>query len=406
MRIPRELYQLEEQIMQRLPTLSLTQALGLALWVYGTVLAHSACENAVVAAVSDLLLPPAARQRLREWLKDGADKARPGHAQVEVSACFPFLVRWIIAWWQQSTTLAFACDAVSHQDRVVGLVISLLYRGCAIPVAWPSVPAQAPGAWMPHSLTLVDQIAPAIPTAWTAMILVDRGLWSPQLWRHLRQRHIHPLVRIAEAVTVHPANWRGATTAAHLVAKPGYAWVGQATVFSDDARQSGTVIIVWGIGHKQRWVLLTDLPPWAVKDSWYGLRMWIELGFRALKSLGWQWQHTRRTDPERVTRHWLVLAVATLWVLGCGTREADAEQLGVLPGRLRVPPHLPAPCGWGSVSLFQRGLSAACRQLGHGRIWQQLWLRPSDLPDSYLNVTPIRFHPTREAFLLERYIPL
>jgi hypothetical protein len=40
--------------------------------------------------------------------------------------------------------------------------------------------------------------------------------------------------------------------------------------------------------------------------------MWIEFGFRALKGLGWRWERTRRTDPDRVARHWLVLAVATL----------------------------------------------------------------------------------------------
>jgi transposase len=81
-----------------------------------------------------------------------------------------------------------------------------------------------------------------------------------------------------------------------------------------DARQYGTLVIVWGHGHAERWVLLTaDLAPRQVEHSWYGLRMWIELGFRALKGVGWQWQRTRRTDPERVARHWLVLAVATLW---------------------------------------------------------------------------------------------
>jgi hypothetical protein len=28
--------------------------------------------------------------------------------------------------------------------------------------------------------------------------------------------------------------------------------------------------------------------------------MWVELGFRALKGLGWQWQRSRRTDPGPV----------------------------------------------------------------------------------------------------------
>ena len=40
--------------------------------------------------------------------------------------------------------------------------------------------------------------------------------------------------------------------------------------------------------------------------SWYALRFWIELGFKAcpvldtgaLKSLGWKWDKTRRTDPD------------------------------------------------------------------------------------------------------------
>ena len=101
-------------------------------------------------------------------------------------------------------------------------------------------------------------------------------------------------------------------TPAHLVPGQGRGWVGQADVFGEEARQTGTLLIIWGVGHKERWVLLTDLSPRAVQHSWYGLRMWIELGFRALKSVGWQWQKTRRSDPARVARHWLVLAVATL----------------------------------------------------------------------------------------------
>jgi hypothetical protein len=133
--------------------------------------------------------------------------------------------------------------------------------------------------------------------------------------------------------------------------------------------------------------------------------MWIELGFRALKSVGWQWQKTRRTDPARVARHWLVLAVATLWVLGCGTREEDAELLKTTADRIRVPPTLPLPTGQGLVSLFTRGLSAARRQLGHGRIWRRLWLRPSDLPGPYPGITMVFHRNPRPDILPGHYIP-
>jgi hypothetical protein len=400
MRFPRELYQIEQQLTQQLPNLRPAHVLGLALWVYGTVLAKSACLTAIVVELAVFLKPNTARQRLREWLKDGRDKARPCAAQVELAACFPALLRWVIDWWQNSTTLPLAIDAVAHQDRVVALVISVLYRGCAIPVAWHIVPAQAKGAWMPHILALLDHLAPAVPADWCALVLVDRGLWSPELWRHLRQRRVHPLLRLNDGIAVRPVGRKRTVTPAHLAPGPGRGWVGVADVFGPEARQTGTLMIIWGVGHKERWVLLTDLAPRAVQQSWYGLRMWIELGFRALKSMGWQWQNTRRTEPERVARYWLVLAVATLWVLGCGTRDADAEVLGTTPDRIRVPPTLPTPTEHGRVSLFTRGLSAARRQLGHGRIWRRLWLRPSDLPGSYPGVTTvIHRHPKPKTAL-------
>ncbi len=98
------------------------------------------------------------------------------------------------------------------------------------------------------------------------------------------------------------------------------------------------MIVVWDIRQDEPWVVMASVPPDAAGACWYGLRFWIEPGFKALKSVGWQWQKTRRTDPERVSGHWLVLSVATLWALAYGTRAEDANGLGIPPGRLRKPP--------------------------------------------------------------------
>jgi hypothetical protein len=77
--------------------------------------------------------------------------------------------------------------------------------------------------------------------------------------------------------------------------------------------------------------------PQQVGVCWYGVRVWIELGFWALKGVGWQWHHARRTAPARVARHWLVLAVAMLGSLAFGTRAEDAEHQGIPPARLVRP---------------------------------------------------------------------
>src|SRR5205085_2535639 len=68
---------------------------------------------------------------------------------------------------------------------------------------------------------------------------------------------------------------------------------------------------------------LTDLPPEVAQVAWYGMRSWIEGGFKDLKRGGWQWRQTKMTDPDRAARLWLAIAVATLWVVSVGG-EAEA----------------------------------------------------------------------------------
>jgi hypothetical protein len=352
----------------------------LALWVYGAVLAQSACQTAVLAALLPLGRLETIRQALREWLYDGCDRAAPCRTQLDVTLCFAPLLRWLLSWWR-GDRLVLAIDATSHQDRVVALVISVVYRGSAIPVAWHIQPATAKGAWMPAILRALRLLRPAVPPSLPVLVLADRGLWSPHLWRALRALGWHPLLRIAGNAIAQPVG--GHRQAARtLVPGPGHAWVGRAIVFRDrPRRRRGTLIVYWGEGEAEPWLLLTDVRPRQVGVVWYGLRVWIELGFRALKGVGWQWQQTRRTDPARVARHWLVLAVATLWVLAVGTRAEDAAVHGGHPSRWYRPPPTLAPPRPRRLSVFRQGLAWLLHQFLQRRLWQRLWLAPEPWPD-------------------------
>ena len=379
MRLPREYYQMTRRIAAHLAHLRPAHCHGLALWVYGTILAQSACQNAVITALLRRGAWHTVRQRLREWLYDGVDKAAPCRTQVEVTACFAPLLGWVLAWWQ-GPALALALDATAHGDLVVALVISVLYRGNAIPVAWAILPANQPGAWMPAILRLVRQLQPAVPASMTVLLLADRGLGSPRLWQDFRSVGWHPVVRLKGTTTFQPRG-QGRQPALRLVSGPGWAWVGEGIAFKAGAkRQAGTLVVVWDAAHPTPWVLLTDLPPTQMGVSWYGLRVWIELGFRALKGVGWQWQHPRRTEPTRVARHWLVLAVAMLWVLAYGTRAEDAADQGLPPARLVRPPSAPSRRRPRLVSVFRRGLQALRQTLGQGYLWRRLWLVPEPWP--------------------------
>jgi hypothetical protein len=384
-------YQLVEGIAEHLPNLRPAQQRGLAAWVYGSIQATSGCESAVIR---ELLLEggqwEAWRARLREFVYDGKEKAAPCRTEVSVQTCFAPLLAWVMHLWQ-GQTLPLALDATLDGEQLAALVVSVLYRGNAIPVAWQILPANVKGAWLPQILSLLDWLQPAVPATWQVVVMMDRGLWSPALWDSLTRRGWHPLCRIRSDATFRPEGGKRLPVRA-LVGSPGRAWTGPGVAYKHAAtRRRATLVVIWALGQKDPWVLLTDLAPAVVGPSWYALRFWIELGFRALKGIGWQWEHTRRLIPERVRRHWLVLAVATLWVLATGTRAEDAAAQGRPPARLRHP----STNVWRprQISVFARGMSWMRRQLARRRLWRRLWLTAEPWPALPAGVTLTVFHP-------------
>lgn len=381
MRVQRECYQVEELLGLHLPELRPAHRRGLALWVVGTILAGSACQAAVVAA----LLPVGAgvhaiRQYLREWLYDGADRAAPCGTSVAVRPCFAPLLRWVLRWWS-GTAVPLALDATNLGPRLVVLMVSIPYRGSALPIAWRVVPATEEGAWMEDFLALLTLIQPAVPAGWTVLVLADRGLWSPRLWDAVRPWGWHPLLRLTGRITSRPSGQRQRVRATSLVPGPGHGWIGTGVAFKDKPdRRAGTLLVVWEVGQEDPWVLLTDLDPDAVDPGWYGLRAWIELSFRALKGMGFHWERTRRTDPTRAERHLLVLAVAMLLTVAVGTRAEDADRVDVAPARLHRHRPVPrAPHRW--LSVVRCGLSwGRTLLLRQRRLWTRLWLAPDAWP--------------------------
>jgi hypothetical protein len=178
---------------------------------------------------------------------------------------------------------------------------------------------------------------------------------------------------------------------ANYATGPGWCWVGEGTAYKDSAKQLRcTLVVVWGRGQKEPWLLLTDLAPEDVDGSWYGLRVWIELGFRALKSFGWHWERTRRTNPVRIARHWLVLAIATLLSLAVGTRLEEAAIRARPPGKLRRP-RRPPPARPRRRSVFTLGRDELHRLVLAGkRWWRALWLLPEQLPTLAPDITLIQ----------------
>ena len=387
MRHPSECYQMRQTIEHYMPHLRESQSKGLTLWVYGAILAGSGCQSAVAVSLSFVAGFNTMRQYLREWLYDGADRSNPCLTQLDVSVCFVPLMRWVLELWK-SDTLALAIDPTMKGDRLAALVISVVYRSCAIPVAWRIMPANKRGEWMEPIADMLRTVSEAVPEEMTVVVMCDRGLRSRRLWDQTVSLGWHPYVR-QSINTVFCPDGGTRLAARKLVPGPGYAYVGCGTAFrAPGKRRRGTVIVAWDTEQSEPWVVMTDLSSAEAGVCWYALRFWIETGFRAIKSMGFMWDKTRREDPERVCRHWLVLSVATLWTLAYGSRAEDAVNLGKAPSRLRSPPKRLSPSRRSAargprrvVSVLRLGMSWLRRLLRRGRLWRSVWLLPEPWPE-------------------------
>ena len=156
---------MKQLIQTHLPHLTQTQLTGLAWWVCGAILAGSACQNAVAAALSTRGNWHNLHQYLREWLYDGSDRpvpARPNWRYI----CFVPLLRWVLAWWR-SERLALAVEPTSKK-RSVANVIPFSTGAALFP--WPgtsAMPTSGGPGWRCPIVELLRELAPAVPREMT-----------------------------------------------------------------------------------------------------------------------------------------------------------------------------------------------------------------------------------------------
>src|SRR5437763_11385837 len=325
---PEPLSQWTETVSTAFPKLSGPQAKVLAYWSYGMVIAKS-CGITLVCATLALQLgcsEASLVQRLREWCYGAPDKKGEKRRELDVSTCFAPLLKWILAWWPaDQPRLALALDATTLKKRFTVLVISVVYRGCAIPVAWKVVGALEKGAWQPHWLRLLEKLTGSVPTHWTVIVMSDRGLYAPWLYAKIVSLGWHPFMRINKQGHFRPkgeGKFRSLATAAPQV---GSAWCGAVDCFSvEGSRLPCTLLARWDEGYEEVWLIVTDLAPAQATAVWYGMRSWIEGGFKDTKGRRQGLRQTKMVDPERAERLWLAIAVATLWAVSVGG-EVDAN---------------------------------------------------------------------------------
>lgn len=309
---PTIVYQFQQAIEQRLPSLGKWQATGLTMLCLG-VLMQQQCQ---IRRMSESL--PAwgtvntVRQRLKRWLNN---------SRIPLTAVCYEWITWVSRSFKTARPLLLV-DETKLGDRFGVMLVSWAYEGRAIPLFWRCYYANSASDYPQQGQVLLiygllAHVLAALPPGSRPLVQMDRGLaHSAAMLRVLKSLPVDFLVRVKQ--TARFTTRRGHSLLLRQLVKYDEYLCLSGSLFAHEQAVKGWLCLIWEPGQKEAWCLFTNLRH--AYGARYALRWWQEESFKDLKSGGWQWEQAAIHCPERMARLLLAMAIAYGWMLSLGTQ--------------------------------------------------------------------------------------
>ncbi len=249
----------------------------------------------------------------------------------------------------------------------VALMLSVVYQGRALPVAWVVVHGTKGHFPQETHCALIAQIQHLIPPTAEVPVLGDGEFDGTALQAALRQLHWPYVCRTAPnlIMTVYGRQLHiGAlapTPGERLAVRP--AWM--------TAEQYGliSILAIWDAAYAEPIYLVTNMADLAAALAAYRKRAHIETFFSDQKSRGFHIHKSQLRDPKRLARLLIAACLAYLWLVYLGVCALRDDWLKRLHRRDRC-----------DLSLFRLGLRLLARCLKDDRAIPAGFLVPVLLP--------------------------
>jgi len=296
--------------------------------------------------------------RFRRWLKH--DRQTLEHWFLPVAAAL------LVRLSQQPLTIIMDGSVVGR--GCVALMVSVVYHGRALPLAWIVVAGRKGHFPQEQHCALLAQIQPLIPATATVTVLGDgefdgtgfQALISGFGWQYVCRTATNIVITTAEDLRLQVGD---------LAPQPGDHRMVAPAWMTEDRYGPITLLTVWDAAYDAPLYLVTNMDDGAAASDLYRQRAHIETFFSDQKSRGFQVQRSQLRDPHRLSRFLIVACLAYLWVvyLGvCALRDDHLRQI-----------HRQDRC---DLSLFRLGLRFLARCLKDGRVLPPGLIVPAQVP--------------------------
>lgn len=223
------------------------------------------------------------------------------------------------------------------------LMLSLRYRGRALPLAWTVVRGRKGHFPARTHCSLADHVLPLLPPGASVIFLGDGEFDSTELQAHLQGLGWGYVCRTACSTLV----WWGGETMLplkQLLVAQGEALIVREAEVTASRYGPILLVVVWERGFEHPLYLVSSLQDADAALRWYRRRAHIETFFSDQKSRGFRIDKSHLSDPLRLNRLLIAACLAYLWMIYLGSRAIADDLVGQI--------HRAKRCDW---SLFHLG---------------------------------------------------
>jgi len=242
-------------------------------------------------------------------------------------------------------TVVLVMDGSSVGRGCTALMIHIVYKGRALPLAWRV--RQAPKGHFPEELhiAVVELMREVIPEGAKVVLLGDGEFDGTALQATLHEAGWSYACRTAMSTT---ATWDGTpfrldTLGACLT--PGRLIEVKNVHVTRAAYGPIMVLCCWAKGYQEPWYLVSNMMTAEEACRWYEKRFRIETFFSDQKSRGFHLHKSHIADPQRLSRLLIAACLAYIWIVYLGSLGEKDGWREMIHRRKRC-----------DLSLFQLGL--------------------------------------------------
>lgn len=263
--------------------------------------------------------------------------------QIDQATYFVPFIEILLAGLASQGTIVVVMDGSEVGRNCLALVVSVIYKGRALPLAW--VVVQGKKGHFPETahLELLAQVKALIPAQTDVIFLGDGEFDGVALQAEIAAAGWHYVCRTAKNRWVgEQEDW---FQLQDLGLCPGrYVCLNDVT-FTQQAYGPVLVIAWWHPDYQEPLYLVSNLELGPEAIYWYGQRFKIETFFSDQKSRGFQLDKSHLSDPDRLARLMIAACLAYIWIIYLGVVARRDGWLARL--------HRTDRC---DLSLFQLGL--------------------------------------------------